>query len=167
MKKIVRLFGLLLLATLLFSVMGGNAFAANGAVPIGEDDTVAVMVKFDSLTEEDYAKYQASVSTPAAEIVTEDQRGPGGDPDPEDEPEDGAGPGEGGGDRGADPVTPAKPILPNCTITVTAGGDETALAEGAVFPFSALFADGVELRIAPPPGYYVSGLALTNESGPV
>ena len=41
MKKIVRLFGVMLLAALLFSTMGGNAFAANDPVQIEGDNTFA------------------------------------------------------------------------------------------------------------------------------
>ncbi len=53
MKKIVRLFGVLLLAALLFSTMGGNAFAANGSVQIEADNQLTVSVGFNNLTEAD------------------------------------------------------------------------------------------------------------------
>ncbi|MBP5240162.1 MAG: hypothetical protein J6Z15_06230, partial [Oscillospiraceae bacterium] len=53
MKKIVRLCGLLLLATLLFSTLGGSAFAADGSVQIGSEDQLTVSVRYNNLTEED------------------------------------------------------------------------------------------------------------------
>ncbi|MBQ3756587.1 MAG: hypothetical protein II873_05685 [Oscillospiraceae bacterium] len=60
MKKIVRLCGLLLLAALLFSVLGGSAFADNDPpVQIGDDNTFAFTASFDGMTEEDKAALAA------------------------------------------------------------------------------------------------------------
>ena len=60
MKKIVRLCGLLLLAALLFSVLGGSAFADNDPpVQIGDDNTFAFIASFDDMTEEDKAALAA------------------------------------------------------------------------------------------------------------
>ena len=185
MKKIVRLLSLVLLAALLFSVTGGSAFAANGAVPISDDDKLSVSVKFDSLTADDEKAYKESItpppapSSPAADIIVDsaggsDEGGPDGSGDFDDDDLDKGSPIEGGGSgessgngegdgNGNSGWTPT-PVLPKCKITVVSGGDETELAEGGQFPFPALFSDGMELRIAPPADYYVSGLILANET---
>ena len=53
LKKIVRLCGLLLLATLLFSTLGGDAFAADGSVQIESDNTFAFKAYYADMTEAD------------------------------------------------------------------------------------------------------------------
>ena len=181
MKKIVRLFSLMLLAALLFSVMSASAYAADNAIPIGDEDSLAVFVKFDSLTADDTKAYQASIATPApsADFIVDEKAAP----EPVDVSEDGAGPDGGSdlddddfddkGNKGGNPAEGSgfeknpTPVLPKCVITVVCNGEETVLEEGSDYhPFSDLFDDGAELRITPPDKYYVSGLTLTNRTDP-
>ena len=116
MKKIVRLFGLLLLAALLFSTIGGNAFAVNGPVEIEDDNTFAFKAYFADMTEDDKKAAQ----------------------DNED----------------------FQPEGPDVSISVDAR--ESGLAEGDQVNFLSLFTSDAKLIIAPPAGYYISDLTLSN-----